>query len=77
MLHTNLLQKCQDVTLSPFAQAERSQSATSAPLHCPNALKRCPKQLWRQSLSALGPCMSAQVALWERSAWANGDRVTS
>ena len=47
MLHTIQLQKSQDITRSPFAQAEHSQSATSALLHCPNALKLCPKLRWR------------------------------
>ena len=42
-----------------------------------HTLKLCRYYCFGQSLSALGQYRSAQVALWERSAWANGERVTS
>ena len=77
IFHPIMLQKSQDVTRSPFAQAERSQSATCALLHCPNALKLCPKQCWRQSLTHLG---NVGAHMWHSGSvqhWANGERVTS
>ena len=77
MLHTIMLQKSQDVTRSLIASAARSQSATCVLLHCPNALKLCRHYCFGQSMSALGQCRSAQVALWERSAVAVGERVRS
>ena len=43
---------------------ERFQSATCALLHCPNKLKLCRHHCFGQSLSPLGQCRSAQVALW-------------
>ena len=42
----------------------------------PNLLQKS-QDCFGQSMSALGQCRSAQVALWERSAEADGERVTS
>ena len=64
ILNPILFGKSQDVTRLPTTQC-----CTLPECHmcAPNALKLCPKQWWRQSLSTLGQFRSAEVVVLERS----------